>query len=37
VDGWTFEKATAEVPERSQTWSDPLKAFGLEYLKAHGK
>jgi uncharacterized protein (TIGR01244 family) len=37
VDGWTFEKATAEVPERSQTWSDPLKAFGLEYLKTHGK
>jgi len=37
VDGWTVEKAVAELPERSKTWSDPLKTSMLEYLKAHGK
>jgi len=33
IDGWTFEKAVAELPERSKTWSEPLKTFALEYLK----
>lgn len=33
IDGWTFERAVAELPERSKTWSEPLKTFMLEYLK----
>lgn len=36
VDGWTLEKATAEA-ERVGLRSPALKAFALEYLKAHGK
>ena len=36
VDGWPLEKATAEA-ERAGLSSPRLKAFALEYLKAHGK
>lgn len=36
VDGWPLEKATAEA-ERAGLSSPRLRAFALEYLKAHGK
>lgn len=36
VDGWPLEKATAEA-ERAGLTNPRLKAYALEYLKAHGK
>ena len=36
VDGWPIEKAAAEA-ERIGLTNPRLKAYGLEYLKAHGK
>jgi hypothetical protein len=36
VDGWPIEKATAEA-ERVGLTNPRLKAYALEYLKAHGK
>jgi uncharacterized protein (TIGR01244 family) len=37
VDGWTTEKAMAELPELSKNVSQPSRALFLDYLKAHGK
>jgi uncharacterized protein (TIGR01244 family) len=36
VDGWALDKATLEA-ERAGMRSPDLKAFALQYLKAHGK
>jgi uncharacterized protein (TIGR01244 family) len=36
VDGWPLDKATLEA-ERAGLRSTELKAFALQYLKAHGK
>jgi len=36
ADGWALDKATAEA-ERVGLSNPRLKAFALEYLKAHGK
>ena len=36
VDGWPLDKATLEA-ERAGLTSPELKAFALQYLKAHGK
>lgn len=37
VDGWTVEKAFAELPDLSKNVSPKLREFALEYLKQHGK
>ena len=37
VDGWSVEKAMAELPDLAKNASQPLKTFALEYLKTHGK
>lgn len=37
VDGWTVGKAMAEVPSLSAGMRPSIRAFGLEYLKNHGK
>ena len=37
VDGWTVDKATAELPDLMKNVSQPVKTFMLDYLKAHGK
>ena len=37
VDGWTVDKAMAELPDLAKNASQPLKTFALDYLKAHGK
>lgn len=37
LDGWTVEKAMAEVPSRSQGARPAVREFTLEYLKQHGK
>lgn len=37
IDGWSVEKAMAEVPSRSQGARPAVREFTLEYLKAHGK
>lgn len=37
LDGWSLEKAMAEVPERSAAVRPALREFTLSYLEAHGK
>jgi uncharacterized protein (TIGR01244 family) len=37
ADGWTVDKAMAELPDLSKNVSAPLKNFALDYLKQHGK
>lgn len=37
LDGWSVEKAMAEVPSRSQGARPAVRDFTLEYLKRHGK
>ncbi len=37
LDGWSVEKAMAEVPSRSEGARPAVREFTLEYLKAHGK
>ncbi|RPJ65187.1 MAG: hypothetical protein EHM24_21900 [Acidobacteria bacterium] len=35
VDGWTVEKAMAELPDLSKNVGEALKTFTLEYIKSH--
>jgi uncharacterized protein (TIGR01244 family) len=37
VDGWTAEKAMAELPELGKNVNDTLRTFALDYIKTHGK
>jgi uncharacterized protein (TIGR01244 family) len=37
IDGWPVEKAMGELPDLSKNLPQTLRAFMLDYLKAHGK
>jgi len=37
IDGWTVDKALAELPDLSKNISPGLRAFMLDYLKQHGR
>ena len=37
IDGWTLDKAMAELPDLFGRVSPQLRAFMLDYLKQHGK
>ncbi len=37
VDGWSVDKALAELPDLVKNVQQPLRAFALDYLKSHGK
>jgi uncharacterized protein (TIGR01244 family) len=37
IDGWPVDRAMAELPQLGAHVSPALRAFALDYLKAHGK